>query len=110
MSIKKLYVRQISADFLNRQIYNISCNLFIDTYCIRFEQKKEENTMNYSCYISKHLYERVKSAKEGTISLTLDQQEKDFLDFFKVQYRKDTSTEYNYLVNSNELKNLFCNQ
>ena len=66
--------------------------------------------MNYSCYISKHLYERVKSAKEGTISLTFDQQEKDFLDFFKVQYRKDTSTEYNYLVNSNELKILFCNQ
>lgn len=62
-SIKKLYVRQISADFLNRQIYNTSCNLFIDTYCIRFEQKKEENTMNYSCYISKHLYERVKSAE-----------------------------------------------
>ena len=88
MSIKKLYVRQISADFLNRQIYNISCNLFIDTYCIRFEQKKEENTMNYSCYISKHLYERVKSAKEGTISLTLDQQRKGLFGFFQSSVSK----------------------
>ena len=69
---------------------------------------KEDNIMNCICYISKHLYGRVQDTNINLISVPLNQQELDFLDFWKIQYKKDSKNEYNYIVNLNDLRKMFC--
>lgn len=64
--------------------------------------------MNCSCYISKHLYERAQNTDSNAISAPLNEQELDFLDFWKVSYKRDSRNSYNYIINLNELRKLFC--
>lgn len=64
--------------------------------------------MNCTCYISKHLYERVQNVNSNVISVPLDEQELKFLDFWKVSYERDNKNKYNYIINLNELRELFC--
>jgi len=64
--------------------------------------------MNCTCYISKHLYERVQNVNSNVISVPLDEQELKFLDFWKVSYERDNKNKYNYIINLNELRKLFC--
>ena len=66
--------------------------------------------MNCTCYISKHLYERGQNANSNVISVPLDEQELNFLDFWKVSYKRDSKNKYNYIINLNELRELFCNR
>ena len=65
-------------------------------------------SMNCQCYISKHLYGRVQNTDSNAISVPLNEQELNFLDFWKVQYRKDSNNKCNYIVDVNGLRNLFC--
>ena len=65
--------------------------------------------MNCTCYISKHLYGRVQNTNSNVISVPLDEQELNFLDFWKVSYKRDSKNKYNYIINLNELRELFCN-
>ena len=55
--------------------------------------------MNCTCYISKHLYGRVQNANSNVISVPLDEQELNFLDFWKVSYKRDSKNKYNYIIN-----------
>ena len=64
--------------------------------------------MNCQCYISKHLYGRVQNTDSNAISVPLNEQELNFLDFWKVQYKKDSNNKCNYIVDVNGLRNLFC--
>ena len=64
--------------------------------------------MKCTCYISKHLYERVQNVNSNVISVPLDEQELKFLDFWKVSYERDNKNKYNYIINLNELRKLFC--
>ena len=66
--------------------------------------------MNCTCYISKHLYGRVQNANSNVISVPLDEQELNFLDFWKVSYKRDSKNKYNYIINLNELRELYCNR
>ena len=66
--------------------------------------------MNCTCYISKHLYGRVQNTNSNVISVPLDEQELNFLDFWKVSYKRDSKNKYNYIINLNELRELFCNR
>mgnify|MGYP004556837661 FL=1 len=66
--------------------------------------------MNCSCYISKHLYGRVQDTQSNSISVPLNQEEKKFLDFFNIEYIKDNNSKYNYIVNSEKIRNLFSNR
>ena len=66
--------------------------------------------MNCTCYISKHLYGMVQNANSNVISVPLDEQELNFLDFWKVSYKRDSKNKYNYIINLNELRELFCNR
>ena len=44
--------------------------------------------MNYSGYISKHLYARYKESKDDIIPVVLDENELAFLNFYGIAYGK----------------------
>ena len=48
--------------------------------------------MNCTCYISKHLYGIVQNTNINIISVPLNKQELEFLDFWKIPYKKDSKT------------------
>ena len=64
--------------------------------------------MNCTCYISKHLYGIVQNTNINIISVPLNKQELEFLDFWKIPYQKDSKTKYNYIIDSNDLRRMFC--
>lgn len=69
--------------------------------------------MGYKGYISKHLYSKVKSCtkedmENKEMTIFLDKQELDFLDFFGISYRKpkDEENPNIYLLNLVDVKKL----
>ena len=67
--------------------------------------------MNFTGYISKHLYSRIADCKEETIKTPLDDEELRALKVFEVPFNKtiDSSGNPLYVLNINELKAVFCN-
>lgn len=68
--------------------------------------------MNYSGYISKHLYARYKESKDDIIPVVLDENELAFLNFYGIAYGKKKDAENNtiYLLKRSDLKKAFqCN-
>lgn len=55
---------------------------------------------------SRYLYSKIKETNHGTVSLILNKNELDFLEQNHIHYKKNGIY---YVVNSDEVKALFCN-
>lgn len=60
---------------------------------------------------SRYLYEKIKESNSKFVFLILNNNEIEFLNMFNVHIYevKDSENVHSYLVNSYELKELFCN-